>query len=167
LARAENPHQQITKENCDVRSELATVSEFFEAIASEKGVKLTVTVPGGVCADLNRPLFQRAVCNLVSNAAAHTPPGGCVILAASGNGASTTVEVTDTGCGIAPAHLSHVFDRFYRADQVRSSTTGNVGLGLAIVKSIVELHGGTVQIASEVGKGTRVIMSFPSKMTKT
>jgi signal transduction histidine kinase len=74
--------------------------------------------------------------------------------------------VADTGCGIPPAHLPHVFDRFYRADQVRSSSAGNVGLGLAIVRSIVELHGGSVQIASEVGRGTRVTMSFPGKMTK-
>jgi two-component system heavy metal sensor histidine kinase CusS len=166
LARAENPHNQIAKENFDVAVELATVCEFFEAAASEKGVKLTVAVPGDIQADLNRPLFQRAVCNLVANAVAHTPAGGTVTLAAFSNGISTTVEVADTGCGIPATHLPHVFDRFYRADQVRSSSTGNVGLGLAIVNSIVELHGGTVQITSAIGRGTRVAMSFPSKMTK-
>jgi two-component system heavy metal sensor histidine kinase CusS len=166
LARAESPQNQIAKENFDVAVELATVCEFFEAAASEKAVKLTVAVPHCVDADFNRPLFQRAVCNLLANAVGHTPPGGSVTLAASSNGTSTTVEVADTGCGISPNHLPHVFDRFYRADQVRSSSTGNVGLGLAIVKSIAELHGGTVQITSEVGRGTRVTMSFPCKMTK-
>jgi two-component system heavy metal sensor histidine kinase CusS len=166
LARAENPPKQIAKENFDVGVELTTVCEFFEAAASEKGVELAVAVPTGVRADLNRPLFQRAVCNLVANAVAHTPPGGSVTLAASNDDISTKVAVTDTGCGIPAVHLPHVFDRFYRADQVRSSATGNVGLGLAIVRSIVELHGGVVQIASEVGRGTRVTMSFPGRITE-
>jgi two-component system heavy metal sensor histidine kinase CusS len=176
LARAENPQQQIITENFDVGSELTTVCEFFEAVASENGVKLTVAVPAGVRADFNRPMFQRAVCNLVANAVSHTPSGGLVTLTASSNGTATIVEVVDTGCGIAEAHLPHVFDRFYRADPVRTSSNGNVGLGLAIVKSIVELHGGAVAITSVVGQGTRITLSFPasrgglsprSSMTKT
>ena len=167
LARAENPHTQIIKEDFDVGVELATVCEFCEAAASEKAVKIVVTVEGQVHADLNRALFQRAVGNLLANAVAHTPPGGTVTLTATNDDTSTTVGVADTGCGIPAAHLPHVFDRFFRVDQVRSSTTGNVGLGLAIVKTIVDLHGGTVQIASEVGRGTRVTMRFPRRMTKS
>jgi two-component system heavy metal sensor histidine kinase CusS len=166
LARAENPRTQIAKEDFDVGVELATLCEFCEAAASEKGVKLAVAVRGHVHADLNRPLFQRAVGNLVANAIAHTPAGGTVTVTASGDTTSTTVEVADTGCGIPAAHLPHVFDRFFRVDQVRSSSTGNVGLGLAIVKSIVELHGGTVRIASEVGRGTRVTLSFHRQLTR-
>ena len=80
--------------------------------------------------------------------------------------ASTTVEVIDTGSGVPAAHLPHVFDRFYRADSSRSSSTGNVGLGLAIVKSIVELHGGAIEIANGDGGGSRVTMTFSHKMTK-
>ena len=80
--------------------------------------------------------------------------------------ASTTVEVIDTGSGISAAHLPHVFDRFYRADPSRSSSTGNVGLGLAIVKSIVELHGGAIKIANEDKGGSRVTMTFSRRMTK-
>jgi signal transduction histidine kinase len=71
--------------------------------------------------------------------------------------------VVDTGHGIPAAHLPHVFDRFYRADHTRSSKNGSVGLGLAIVRGITELHGGTVEIASDVGRGTRVTMIFPRK----
>jgi two-component system heavy metal sensor histidine kinase CusS len=167
LARAEDPQTQVAKEDFDVGAELATVCEFYEAAASEKGVKLAVVVGGPVRAGLNRPLFQRAVGNLIGNAVAHTPPGGTVTLTACGGATASTVTVADTGCGIPAAHLPHVFDRFYRADAVRSSSGGNVGLGLAIVKSIVELHGGSVHVASEVGRGTRVNMSFPRPMTKT
>jgi signal transduction histidine kinase len=84
-------------------------------------------------------------------------------LIATSDEASTRVEVVDTGHGIPAAYLPHVFDRFYRADHTRSSKDGSVGLGLAIVRGITELHGGTVEIASEVGRGTRVTMIFPGK----
>jgi two-component system heavy metal sensor histidine kinase CusS len=161
LARAENPETQITKEPCDLAVELAKVRDFYGLSALEAGVQLTVAVDQPVRADLDRPLFQRAVGNLVANALAHTPSGGTVTLAASADGLETKVEVVDTGCGIATAHLPHVFDRFYRADYTRSSSNGSVGLGLAIVRSIIELHGGTVAIASEAGRGTRVTLAFP------
>lgn len=166
LARAENPTTQIDRETFDVGQELATVRDFYEASATEAGVQLILAVQGQVLADLNRPLFQRALGNLVANAIAHTPASGSVTLRASGDDSTTRVEVTDTGRGISPVHLPHVFDRFYRVDQVRTSATGNVGLGLAIVRSIVELHGGTIELTSEVEQGTHVTMSFPRKMKK-
>lgn len=161
LARAENPETQIAREPCDLGVELATVREFYEVAATEAGVLLAADVRGKVWADLDRSLFQRAVGNLVANALAHTPRGGSVTLISSGNAASTRVEVVDTGSGISVAHLPHVFDRFYRADSTRSSRNGSVGLGLAIVQSIMELHGGSVDIVSEAGRGTRVILHFP------
>jgi two-component system heavy metal sensor histidine kinase CusS len=163
LARAENPETQITREPCQIRSELATVCEFYGLAATEAGVQLAIAALGEVLADLDRPLFQRAIGNLVANALAHTPPGGSVTLTASGDDTSTTVEVADTGCGIPAADVPHVFDRFYRADHARSSRNGNVGLGLAIVRGIVELHGGSVDIASQIGRGTRVTLTFPRK----
>lgn len=166
LARAENPRTHVGKDAVDVGTELATVCEYYEAAAGEKGVTLAVAVAGPVPAHLNRTLFQRAVCNLVENAVAHTPPGGAVTLTAAATATTTTVVVTDTGAGVPAAHLPHVFDRFYRADQTRTSVARNVGLGLAIVKSIVDLHGGAVGMSSNEGRGTRVTMTFP-KMTKT
>lgn len=161
LARAENPQSQIVRERFDVGRELATVCEFYEAAATEAGLKLAVEVDGHVPADMNRHLFQRAVGNLLANAIAHTPPGGAVTLTAAGDEATTRVEVADTGCGIPASHLPLVFDRFYRADPSRSKAFGGVGLGLAIVRSIVELHGGAVEISSEVGRGTSAVMTLP------
>ena len=165
LARAENPRTQVVRDAVDVGTELATVCEYYEAAAGEKDVKLAVAVDGPVPATVNRTLFQRAICNLVENAVAHTPPGGSVTLSARTTDTSAVVEVIDTGGGIPAAHLPHVFDRFYRVDPVRTSVARNVGLGLPIVRSIVELHGGTVEVVCEEGKGTRAAMSFP-KMTK-
>jgi two-component system heavy metal sensor histidine kinase CusS len=160
LARADSPETQIARERLDVGRELAVVREFYEAAASEVGVALTVVCPDPVPAALDRTLFQRAVGNLVANALAHTPPGGTVTLAAARDGDAVRVEVADTGCGIPPEHLAHVFDRFYRADPARSTASGRVGLGLAIVKGIVTLHGGSARIASDVGRGTRVTLVF-------
>ena len=116
-------------------------------------------------AELDRTLVQRAVGNLVSNAVAHTPPGGSVVLATSAEGATIRIEVTDTGIGIPPEALPRVFDRFFRVDPSRSQASGGTGLGLAIVQGIMLLHGGKVEIVSQPGKGTRVILSMPASAT--
>ncbi|MFO0802832.1 MAG: heavy metal sensor histidine kinase [Gemmataceae bacterium] len=160
LARAENPKTQVARERFDIGQEIAVVCDFCEAAASQAGVKLTTTACQPLPAELNRSLFDRAVGNVVSNALDHTPPGGSVIVTATSNGAGITVVVADTGEGIPPEHLPHIFDRFYRADPARAAG-GGVGLGLAIVRSIVELHGGSVVHASEVGRGTRVTHDLP------
>jgi two-component system heavy metal sensor histidine kinase CusS len=163
LARAENPQALLVRESLDLARELATVCDFYEASAAELGAQLAVRVVGPVTAHLDRALFQRALSNLVTNALAHTPPGGSVTLSASSNDQGARVEVADTGCGIPADHLAHVFDRFYRVDEARS-LPGGAGLGLAIVRSIVELHGGTTEITSEPGQGTRVVLIFPGKL---
>jgi two-component system heavy metal sensor histidine kinase CusS len=162
LARAEDPKTQIEREPVDIAAELVAVQEFYGPAAAEAGVKLAVAAPAGVTANLSRALFQRAVGNLVANALAHTPSGGCVSVLADRDKNSIRVEVTDDGHGIDAVHLPHLFERFYRADPSRSSAGGRVGLGLAIVKSIVELHGGSVELASETSKGTRVTLRFPA-----
>jgi two-component system heavy metal sensor histidine kinase CusS len=161
LARAESPETQVAREPVDVGRELAALRDFYEPAAAEAGVALTVTCRGGCTAALDRTLFQRAVGNLVDNALAHTPAGGSVTLAAAAEGGAVRVEVADTGGGIPPEHLPHLFDRFYRADPARSAGGGRVGLGLAIVRSITALHGGSAAVASEVGRGTRVSLVFP------
>jgi signal transduction histidine kinase len=92
--------------------------------------------------------------NLVSNALRYTPAGGAITLSARRKGQATLLEVEDNGTGIAPAHLPYIFDRFYRADETRHQQDGESGLGLAIAKSIVEAHGGTISVASELGRGT-------------
>lgn len=73
-------------------------------------------------------------------------------------GSFVRVEVAGTGCGIAPGHLAHVFDRLYRVDSARTKNSGGVGLGLAIVKSVAELHGGTVAATSAEGQRTRIAL---------
>jgi len=167
LARAESPQAQIDRQNLDLRKELATVQDFYQAAADDAEIELKIQAAPGLVASLDRTLLQRAIGNLVANAIAHTHKGGTVWLSAAGNGSSVFIEVADTGHGIAAEHLPHVFDRFYRADSARTSAKGSVGLGLALVKSITTLHGGTCTIKSELNRGTRVRLTFPTPTLAT
>jgi two-component system heavy metal sensor histidine kinase CusS len=162
LARSEDPHTRIAREPVAVGQELARLRDYYEAPAAEAGVHLVAQTPREITAQLDRALFQRAVGNLVANALDHTPPGGSVILSAVADNGALRVTVGDTGPGIPPEHLPHVFDRFYRADPARSSASDRVGLGLAIVQTIAHLHGGSAEIDSQVGNGTRVTLVLPA-----
>jgi len=167
LARAEQPKSMLNREPVDLGAELARVRDFFEAPATEARVKLELADGAGLNVNVDRTLMQRAIGNLVENALTHTPEGGSVALSVQEGGGEWTVTIADTGSGISPEHLPYLFDRFYRADRSRSARTGGAGLGLAIVKGIVELHGGKVEIASELGRGTRVTLRFPRDSTKS
>ena len=116
--------------------------------------------------EVDGPLLQRALGNLVSNALAYTPSGGNVSLSASQDSQELRIEVKDTGNGIAPEALPRVFDRFYRSDPARARSSGGTGLGLAIMRQIIFLHGGEVRIESEVGTGTAVLVTLPRGRTQ-
>ncbi len=98
--------------------------------------------------------------NLLENAARHTPPGGQITVTARRENNQVAVTVADTGEGIAPAHLPHVTERFYRADAARARADGGTGLGLAICLNIAEAHGGTLALQSEPGQGTTVSVTL-------
>lgn len=161
LARSENPETRIERSLFDVSEELEKVSDYYEAMAEELGVTLTYSGSGSVAAD--PVLFRRALNNLVSNALRHTPAGGKVeISAARIDDEFLEIIVSDTGSGISREHLPHVFNRFYRAgERDLDDHLEGAGLGLFIVKSIMDLHGGQVDVQSEPGKGAQMILRFP------
>lgn len=159
LARAESPLSELHLERVNVGEILNTVRDYYEASAVDAGVSL-VAADGErtVTTNLDRSLMLRAVSNLVSNAIAHTPRGGSVIMAAGPDGEAIRIDVSDTGSGIPADALPRVFDRFFRVDPSRSQASGGTGLGLAIVQSIMTLHGGRADITSRPGQGTVVTL---------
>jgi heavy metal sensor kinase len=100
--------------------------------------------------------------NLLDNALRYTPSGGTVSVCIEEVGNTVVIAVKDTGPGIAPEHLPHLFERFYRTEKARDRESGGFGLGLAIVKEIAEAHGGTVRVESEVGKGSVFTVTLPA-----
>lgn len=160
LARTEQPAAQLDKKWLYLEQEIAAVCAFYQAMADEQSIALVAHSTGIILADSG--LLRRALGNLVSNALCHTPSGGRInINAKVAQDHEAEVTVSDTGCGIAPEDMTRVFERFYRADEARLRQGQGTGLGLAIVRSIMQLHGGTVSLDSELGHGTAVTLKFP------
>jgi two-component system phosphate regulon sensor histidine kinase PhoR len=111
--------------------------------------------------------LQSALSNLVSNAVRYTPAGGQIDVSADqGIDGSLFIEVRDTGAGISPEHLPRLTERFYRVDRSRSRESGGTGLGLAIVKHVMQRHGGSLHISSEVGQGSCFKLVLPAARWK-
>ena len=106
--------------------------------------------------------IRQALGNLVSNAIRFTPPGGNVVVGVRRVDDGYNLTVTDNGTGIADEHLPHLFDRFYRAEQSRSRSTGGSGLGLAITKHLAEAHGGRITVTSRLGSGSTFTIWIPA-----
>lgn len=145
----------------DLYSVASDVVERYESRAGELGVKLrlegTSTLVSG-----NPALLDELVGNLVSNAVRYNRRGGKVIVRALNEGGRPTLRVIDNGIGIPKEAQSKVFERFYRVDKGRSREKGGTGLGLAIVKHAAAYHGATVDLKSELGRGTTITVTFPA-----
>ena len=159
LARADQGVMTALRQKVDVTQSLADLRDLYEPACEEAGLTLTLDLPDRLIWPLDPRLFQQAMSNVLENAIRHTPSGGAITVQVRPASGMLEIRVTDTGSGIPPEHLPFVFDRFYRVDAVRNPGTGT-GLGLAIVRSILRLHAGRVEIASQPDKGTTVLMSF-------
>ena len=161
LATIEAGYMALDLQQVDVHSLMSGLVEVAADRAEQAGLKIEVDCPddiGALAADSVR--LRQALFNLVSNAIQFTPAGGAITLSAQRNGEDMLLTVTDTGIGIAPEDQSRVFEKFERGDpNARQSGTG---LGLALVKSLIELHGGSVELDSAPGQGTRAICRLPA-----
>jgi signal transduction histidine kinase len=137
------------------RSEQPVAPIVAEAAAVAGDRVVEIEVPEGLRVDADASMLLRALTNLVSNAARYTAPEKRIGIRAFPEGGQVEIEVWDEGDGIPSEDLPLIFNRFHRVDSSRDKMSGGTGLGLAIVKSIVEAHGGTVTIESEVGVGTK------------
>jgi len=133
-----------------------------QAQAVAKGLTLRTEFAGPLplcLVDANR--ISQVLHNLIANAVAHTPAGGSVTVSAKQQDARIVISVVDTGEGIPPEDLPNIFERFYRADKSRTRSTGGHGLGLTIARRLVEAHGGTISVQSELGKGSSFTFTVP------
>jgi signal transduction histidine kinase len=137
--------------------------ETFSTLATRQGLRLEGSVEPGIdLVAMDTQKIGRVLTNLVSNALRHTPSGGVVEIRAFAVRDEVQVEVRDTGEGIRPEDLPHVFEQFYRGEKSRSRDTGGSGLGLAIAKGIVEAHGGRIGVESTPGKGACFFFTLPA-----
>ncbi|OJF15016.1 sensor histidine kinase [Couchioplanes caeruleus] len=165
LAAADAGNLRVHRDEVYVRDILAQVAEAHRSAAETAGVRLSMEVADDpqVMADPVR--LRQLVGNLVSNGIRHTPAGGAVTVSAATDDAGLTVEVRDTGTGIAAEDLPKIFDRFWRADRSRNRATGGSGLGLSIVRKLVEAHGGEISVTSEPAAGTVFTVRLPSAVS--
>jgi two-component system, OmpR family, heavy metal sensor histidine kinase CusS len=158
VARVDAAREPIARKWFDARAAVEKIAAFYQTVADDHNVTISCSGDGQIYADPD--LFERAVGNLLDNALRFAVEQGSIRVAVSKNDTDFEVTVSDNGCGIAIEHLPRVFDRFYRAESSRGSD--GAGLGLALVKSIVELHGGSAAIQSELNHGTTVVLRFPA-----
>jgi signal transduction histidine kinase len=154
-----------------IEDALGSATESFRAAAVDLRSEVAEPV-GAVVLEVDRTRIAQVLANLLDNAVRHTPPGGSVTVAAqlddavaaddAGSGRVIRIAVADTGDGITPEHLPHVFERFYRAEAARDRASGGSGIGLALVKAYVEAHGGHVAATSPgTGSGSRFTITLP------
>ncbi|MFK3771966.1 heavy metal sensor histidine kinase [Pseudomonas sp. NPDC089406] len=161
LAQVSQPQSQLNRVPVALADEVSRVSELFAYSAELKDISLYLHGWGTAMAD--RLMFQRALSNLLSNAIRHGPAGQPVAVGIERLANEVAIWVENSGPGIGEAHLPHLFERFYRAGAGRSRLEGGTGLGLAIVKSIMQLHGGRVEVSSPACGPTRFTLVFATE----
>jgi signal transduction histidine kinase len=162
LARMDSASIALSKEPHDLASIAARAVTSFEEAARQAGIHLVLEAPRPVMAHIDPERALQVIRILLDNAIAHTPPGGSIVVRVFERSGKAMLSVTDTGSGIAPDDLLHVFDRFYRADKSRSRSGGGMGLGLAIAKALMDAHHGEIAVESQPESGSTFTLIFPA-----
>jgi len=160
LAREDAGTEPANFQEVNVKDLISDLSSDLEALAQEKGVAFNLGPLDDLMVKGDRFKLRQLFLNILDNAIRYTPSGGSVSSSLERKNGSALVSISDTGVGIPAEDLPFIFDRFYRVDKARSRADGGLGLGLAIANSIAQLHGGQIEVESQVGKGSsfRVIL---------
>jgi signal transduction histidine kinase len=159
IAEAERGALRLARHEVDLAPLVADIAELYSYAAESKGISLAWGAASPVTAHVDPTRIRQVVANLLDNAVKYTPPGGHVRVEARQEDAAARIDVQDDGVGIEAPAVPHIWDRLYRGDPSRS--TPGLGLGLSLVKAIVEAHGGAVEVASEVGRGSLFTVKLP------
>ncbi|HMA53027.1 MAG TPA: ATP-binding protein, partial [Acidobacteriota bacterium] len=161
LARSDAGFEPLNFQDVNVADLLGELSQDVEALAQEKGLQLSLGPMDGVTVRGDRVRLRQLFLNILDNALRYTPAGGTITGSVVRREDQAVASIGDTGIGIAEEHLPFIFDRFYRADKVRTDGEGGTGLGLSIATSIAKMHGGTIEVESEAGAGTTFRIRLP------
>ena len=151
-------------EDCDLNTLVEKIGELLRENAFQAQVTLEDQVPQGLKVHFDKDGLYQVVFNLMENAIKYNRPGGKVTIQAQKqeNGELVHLQIQDTGIGMAPEELPHIFERFYRVDKARSRERGGTGLGLAIVSDWLQVLGGKIQVESVLGQGTTFTVTLPA-----
>jgi signal transduction histidine kinase len=163
LARVESQGAALPREPFDAAGVVREATESLaEPARRDSGIALKTEVgPAGLRGLGDRARLVQVIQNLIRNAIRYTPEGGIILVAAHADGDRVAFSVRDTGQGIAPEDVPHVFDRFYRSEQSRNRSHGGAGLGLAIARQLIEAMGGEIGVESALGEGTVFTIRLP------
>ena len=159
LARFDNDQLVLKAGSCDLVALLSDLAEDMDILASQKKIKINFIPTDYFNLNADKEKIRRVFLNLIDNAIKYTDENGSIIIETSKEEKMGRISIKDTGIGIAPEDIPYVLNRFYQADKSRKSK--GYGLGLSIAKSIVEAHGGSISLKSELNKGTEFILRFP------
>jgi heavy metal sensor kinase len=163
LARSDNDMVKQVLEKLELGEVIKAETARLEILAEEKKQRLSFTIRESCPVCLDRNIFRQAFANILYNAIQYSPENTTIQIMIDKNQNDCFVEIADSGPGIAPEHQKRIFDRFYRVDKVRSRDTGGSGLGLAIAQWAVRIHGGHIELASTIGKGSVFRICLPEQ----
>lgn len=159
ISETETGTSALKMEEVDMARLSREAVEIFEVLGEEKGIAFVMDITSDCPVYGDRQLLQRLVSNLIDNAVKYTPAGGTITVSVAKDEKGAVLSVADTGIGIEPQEIQHLFERFYRCDKSRSQP--GVGLGLALVRAIVLAHGGKIDVKSQPGEGAVFIVTLP------
>jgi heavy metal sensor kinase len=160
ISEAETGTMRLDVTDVPVADVVSEVVELYENIAEDKQIEVSTDVEAGLTVPADARRLRQVLANLLDNAIKYTPTRGRVRIGARRDGNMVRLDVADTGVGIAPHHLPHIWDRLYRGDQSR--TERGLGLGLSLVRAIVAAHRGTVDVVAEPGRGSTFFVRLPA-----
>jgi heavy metal sensor kinase len=163
LARQDAGVTRPALEDVDLALLVKDVTETLHPLAESKGLQLVFHADGPAKVSGDNYGLRQVFFNVLDNAIKYTPSGGNIDVRLNRSDAQAVVTIKDTGIGIAPEHLPHVFDRFYRVDKARSRAEGGTGLGLSIARGTVLAHGGRIELTSAPGQGTTCTITLPTQ----